>query len=339
MEEFDIIIVGASFAGLAVASELKSNVLLLDRKDIGTNVTSACGTIVKFVESIRLEKSILQTFDAATLHTAKNKIHHIPLADEFCTIDYSIFCNQFFKQSDAEFRKENVSGLKEGAIITDKRKYKAKIYVDCSGWSAILASSIDKRFVDKKKLSVAIETEIPYKDNKLRFFVDEKIIENGMGWLFPAGENSRLGVGSYGKNPRLMQSLKNFVSSYGLKLNGAHGNYIPHYLRKPTIDNIFVVGDAAGNVLPLTVEGIRPAIRAGKYCGRIAQQIIEGKISLEEGSRRYSYFCLKNKKYYDYLLKAQRRMSHSPNWKLNFVTKFLSMKPIAKWALKKYEAI
>ena len=336
MEKFDVIIAGASFAGLAVASRLKSNVLLLDRKDIGDNVTSACGSIAKFIESIGCKKSILQTFDSAALHI-KNKVYDIPLADQFCTIDYSSFCKEFFKQGNVEFRKETVHGMKNGVLATYKSSYKAKIYVDCSGWPAVLANSIDKNFVDKEKLSVGVETEVPYTDDKLRFFLDEKIVENGAGWLFPAGENSRFGVGSYGKNSKLMQSLKNFVNSYGLNLNSTHGNYIPHYFRKPIIENIFVVGDAVGNVLPLTAEGIRPAIKAGIYCGNIIQKIVENKMSLEEGSEKYTNFCLKNRRYYNILLKVQRRMKKPSNFTANLIFKLLSYKPIAKFGLRAYE--
>lgn len=37
-----MVIAGASFAGLAVASKIKGRVLLIDKKEIGTGVTSVC---------------------------------------------------------------------------------------------------------------------------------------------------------------------------------------------------------------------------------------------------------------------------------------------------------
>lgn len=338
MEEFDVIIVGASFAGLAVASKLKGNTLLIDRKEMGTNVTSACGTIVKFLESIGCESSILQTFDTAALHT-KDKEHHITFADEFCTIDYFKFCNEYFKKSDAEFVKAEVKGIDNELIVTNKANYKAKLIVDCSGWNAVLASSVVDGFVDKNKLSIAIETEIPYEDTLLRFFIDGRIIENGAGWLFPAGKNSRFGVGSYGKNPKINNSLKDFVENYGLKVGSVHGNYIPYTLREPVVGNIFLVGDSVGNVLPLTAEGIRPAIRTGIFCGDIINNIIDSKIKLKEGAQIYKNFCLKNRKYYNYLFRLQKRMHNLPNLKVNLIFKMLSLNPIASFALRKYEAV
>ncbi|NIW91899.1 MAG: hypothetical protein GWN20_03100 [Phycisphaerae bacterium] len=51
MEDYDVIIAGASFAGLAVANQLSGHkVLLIDRKPNGAGQTSACGTICRFFE-------------------------------------------------------------------------------------------------------------------------------------------------------------------------------------------------------------------------------------------------------------------------------------------------
>jgi len=49
---YDAIIVGASFAGLAVASRLRGNVLIIDKKDIGTGQTSACGTLLSVPQAL-----------------------------------------------------------------------------------------------------------------------------------------------------------------------------------------------------------------------------------------------------------------------------------------------
>jgi len=52
---YDVVTAGASFAGLAVAAQLRGKrVLLLDRKPIGTGQTSACGTLVCTVRALGL---------------------------------------------------------------------------------------------------------------------------------------------------------------------------------------------------------------------------------------------------------------------------------------------
>ena len=52
MKEYDVIIAGASFAGLAVASRItRGKVLLIDRKEIGAYQVSTCGTTVGVVRA------------------------------------------------------------------------------------------------------------------------------------------------------------------------------------------------------------------------------------------------------------------------------------------------
>ncbi len=53
MDAYDVVIAGASFAGLAVASQLRGcRVLLVDRKPVGTGQTSACGTTLRLMERL-----------------------------------------------------------------------------------------------------------------------------------------------------------------------------------------------------------------------------------------------------------------------------------------------
>ncbi|MFQ5836107.1 MAG: NAD(P)/FAD-dependent oxidoreductase, partial [bacterium] len=206
MQKYDVIITGASFAGLAVSSKINGNVLLIDRNDIGAHQTSACGTTVKMVKDIGCEKSILRTFDVATLHT-ENKGIDIPLPEPFCTIGYQKFCTLLAQQSTAKFLKVDVRGIKNGKVNTSKDNFEADILVDCTGWRAVLASSLKGNYVNKRMLSFGIETEVPYNDNELRFFINPNIIENGVAWLFPCKKTARFGVGSYVGNTNILNNL------------------------------------------------------------------------------------------------------------------------------------
>ncbi len=68
--KYDAIIVGASFAGLAVASSLRGNILLIDKKEIGTRQTSACGSILSVLERMDCMDSVLQVYDVGFIHTS-----------------------------------------------------------------------------------------------------------------------------------------------------------------------------------------------------------------------------------------------------------------------------
>ena len=202
-------------------------------------------------------------------------------------------------------------------------------------------SLFSKKGVCQKKYALfGIETEIPYKkDNKLRFFVNPEIIENGAAWLFPCGERARFGVGSYDGNTKILPNLKKFVESYGLKVGKIHGGYLCYCLKNPIVENIFVVGCAAGQTLPLTGEGIKRSIKFGLLCGDIIQEILDKKITIKEGQEEYKKEALKNKGEYELLLDEQKKLPKMPNWELGLMTRLLNIKPINKYILKRYEKI
>src|SRR3989344_914197 len=337
LKKYDVIIAGASFAGLAVASKIKGRVLLVDRKEIGTGVTSACGTTVELVKRIKCEKSILQTFNKAALHTKNDEIN-IPLAEKYCTIDYGKFCKLLNKQNNAELVIANVEKTDGKIVYTDKGNFEGDIIVDCTGWSAVLASSLKKNYVRKDMLSFGIETEIPYKkDNKLRFSINPEIIKNGAAWLFPCRKKARFGVGSYKGDTKILPNLEKFVKSYGLKVGKIHGGYFCYCLKNPIVKNLFVVGCAAGQTLPLTGEGIRRSVNFGLLCGGIIQEILDKKVTLKQGRERYKKIALKYDDKYKKLLDGQKKLPDMPNWEMNLIAKLLSIKPISYMASKEYE--
>src|SRR5919106_4427259 len=70
--DYDVLICGASFAGLAVARELAGSgarTLVLDRYDIGERQTSACAAPTGWLEAMGLEASMRQTFSELVIHT------------------------------------------------------------------------------------------------------------------------------------------------------------------------------------------------------------------------------------------------------------------------------
>jgi len=76
--KYDVIIAGGSFAGLSVASKIKSGkVLIIDQKEPGKGVKSACGTLLYSVKEMGLEKAVMQEHSKMTLHTTFNKLDYL----------------------------------------------------------------------------------------------------------------------------------------------------------------------------------------------------------------------------------------------------------------------
>src|SRR5437660_4715552 len=68
----DVLVCGASFAGLAVARELAgagARVLVIDRYELGERQTSACAMPTVWLDALDLMSSLRQTFDGMLVHT------------------------------------------------------------------------------------------------------------------------------------------------------------------------------------------------------------------------------------------------------------------------------
>src|SRR5829696_10437403 len=90
----DVLICGASFAGLAVARELRgtgARVLVLDRYEVGERQTSACAAPTEWLVNLGLEGAVRQTFRDLVLHTPGSDVRwRLPWA--FSTFDYRELC-------------------------------------------------------------------------------------------------------------------------------------------------------------------------------------------------------------------------------------------------------
>ena len=108
----------------------------------------------------------------------------------------------------------------------------------------------------------------------------------GYGWSFPAGDEIRVGVGSFDPCHHVKEPTVELAERLELPAERYQGNWIPHRLREATDRGIFFAGDSAGHCLPLTAEGIRPAFYFGIACGRELRAVVEGRKSTRRGARR-----------------------------------------------------
>ena len=98
--DWDVLVCGASFAGLAVARELSGSgarVLMIDRYEVGERQTSACAAPTEWLTNLGLEAAILQTFDALVFHTPTTSARW-PLPWTFSTFDYRLLCELLWDQ-------------------------------------------------------------------------------------------------------------------------------------------------------------------------------------------------------------------------------------------------
>src|SRR3954453_1453230 len=139
----DVLICGASFAGLAVARELAgagARVLMVDRYEIGERQTSACGVPTGWLRALDLMGAHRQTFPELVIHTPHTSVRY-ELPWTFSTFDYRELCALLDEQNDCEFEIAKVNGRSGDVVHTDRGDLTAPLIVDALGWKRMLASS------------------------------------------------------------------------------------------------------------------------------------------------------------------------------------------------------
>ncbi len=294
---YDVIIAGASFAGLAVAQRLEGRrVVLLDRAPVGRGVTSACGAPVSIVNAMGAEGSILQVHDRLILHTPAGEAVW-PLPEPFCTFDYQRFCELAWARARVEFLQATVAGRSGSTVHTTRGgAFSGTLLADATGWRAALAAAPGSAYVNRRWMAFGLESEVvcPHEPGLHFYFLPE--VRDGYAWAFPAGEGVRFGVLSYLGRSKLGPALEQFMSRFGQRPAAVHGGFLASGLRPPVVDGVFIAGDASGHCLPLTGEGIRTAVLAGFECGDLLRQVLDGERTRDQAEATYQAFVTKSRR-------------------------------------------
>ncbi|HEX9596720.1 MAG TPA: NAD(P)/FAD-dependent oxidoreductase [Anaerolineales bacterium] len=312
--DYEVMIAGGSFSGLAVAAQLRGRrVLLVEPRAIGAVQTSACGTLLAVLEATGTMDSLLQVHDHFLLHLGNRTVEYA-LPYPFCTFDYRTFCYRLLEQCDVEILHASVLGHRGHLVYTTKGVFDAEILVDATGWRAALATNSGRQTGPHRGKSFGLETVIPIAADGLHFYYDSSGLgPHNVGWLFPTGAFSRAGFASYRGHTQLNKNLSDFVQSqFGRSPDGRHGGYFPYRSQPATSGLVFRVGDAAGQCLPFTGEGIRPALYFGAEAGRLARRVLDGEMRVDEALRRYRVFVEQHRPVYRILLAAQKILPGLP---------------------------
>jgi flavin-dependent dehydrogenase len=283
---YDVLICGASFAGLAAARELAgsgADVLVVDRYEIGERATSACGIPTEWLRQLGLLELELQRFGELVVHTPGGTTV-LDLPYTFSTFNYDAVCEQLWRDCDATFETATVErrrprvpsanghGPEEGgdiAVETDRGTVSAPLVIDALGWRRLLAPGGGFQPLDAP-LTRALE-------------------------VHPQGTSADLLAADLGRERVRYQ-----------------GNWIPHELRSPTEGDVFFAGDSAGQCLPLTAEGIRTALYYGIAAGRELRSVLEGRQSRDEAIASYARLHDSHKFGFGMLLWVQRLIPRVP---------------------------
>src|SRR5687767_5319422 len=248
--DYDVLICGASFAGLAVARELRgARVLIVDRYEIGERQTSACAAPTEWIRAMGLEGAMKQTFGRLVVHTPHGTSAW-PLPFTFSTFDYPLLCELLDDQNDAEFETAKVNGRSilrpDGAVLhqnegpeaprgnflvhTDRGDVSAPLIVDALGWRRVLAAGDNYQPPDAP-LSRGLEVHPHGSGDDLELWIDRSYVPAGYGWSFPADDELRIGIGSFEPRFHVKEPTVRLAEHLGEDAVRYQGNWIPHKIR------------------------------------------------------------------------------------------------------------
>jgi menaquinone-9 beta-reductase len=334
--EFDVLICGASFAGLTVARELAGSgarVLIVDRYEIGERQTSACAAPTEWLTALGLEDSIKQTFSELVVHTPHGTARY-DLPFTFSTFDYRELCGLLFAQCDAEFETAKVDGRTGEVVHTDRGDLRAPLIVDALGWRRVLAR--EGYQPPDAPLSRGLEVHPGGSSSDLEIWIDRRYVPAGYGWSFPARDEVRVGVGSFDPRFHVKDTTVLLAEDLDRPAVRYQGNWIPHQLRDATEDGVFFVGDSAGHCLPLTAEGIRTAFHFGLACGRELRAVVDGRRTREEALRRYHDFSAEHEWKFRWMLRTQRFVPKVPPRVLGPLIRAMGTQRFIDWSFGHY---
>jgi flavin-dependent dehydrogenase len=320
--EYDVLICGASFAGLAVARELAGSgarTLIVDRYEVGERQTSACAAPTEWLEAMGVGAAMRQTFDTLVIHTPHTTAR-FKLPWTFSTFDYRELCGLLFEQCDAEFEtatverrassKQQAAGGGSVAVETDRGVVSAPLVVDALGWKRVLGGLGYQP--PEAPLSRGLEVHPFGSSDDLAIWIDRDYVPAGYAWSFPARDEVRVGVGSFDPQFHVKEPTVRLAADLDRDAVRFQGNWIPHRLRPATGAGVFFVGDSAGHCLPLTAEGIRTAFYFGIACGRELRRVVEGRAEVGTALRRYDAFSDSHEWQYRWMLRVQKLVPRVP---------------------------
>jgi flavin-dependent dehydrogenase len=332
----DVLICGASFAGLAVARELAgagARVLVIDRYEVGERQTSACGIPTEWLRALGLMGAFRQEFPELRIHTPHASVRY-ELPWTFSTFDYRELCALLDDQNDAEFEIAKVDGRTGDVVHTDRGDIRAPLVVDALGWRRVLATNGYQP--PDAPLSRGLEVHPHGSGDELEVWIDRRYVPAGYGWSFPARDEVRVGVGSFDPRFHVKDTTKLLADDLAREAVRYQGNWIPHKLRDGTEDGVFFAGDSAGHCLPLTAEGIRTALYFGIACGRELRAVVEGRRTTAEALARYHDFNAAHEWKFEAMLRVQRLVPRVPPRMLGPAIRAMGTKSFVDWAFGHY---
>jgi len=309
---YDVIIIGAGFAGVECAKNLGNSnlsVLLIEKdeeKDIGRKV---CAAGVTLSDLTYLSKNFLN-FDFKNTFVFHKKKSVIISSDNgiVSTINKRrVLGDELRRLKDCD-NVNVLTGVFARNISSDNylefnsgEKVKFGFLVGADGVTSIVRKFLN---LSTKKLEIAMQYMIPKKFEKFELHFDDGFFGTGYLWIFPHKDYALIGCMSDARfinSGKLKDNLDCWLKKRGIDFfkGQFEAASISYDYRGYRFGNIFLTGDAAGLSSGLLGKGIYPARLSGQQVARdilgqdSGPNLISGWLKKKKQQERMMFF-LKN---------------------------------------------
>lgn len=301
--KYQVVVVGGRIGGSIsslFASKNDVNVLMIEKQqEIGVPVQCAEGTTAGTFHTLEmkpLKKYIANKVKGAELHapngtTAKisggmaegyileRKIFDKHLAQESAQAGTDIMLKTTAK--DLIINKGKVCGV-VAEHLGQRIKIKADVVIAADGIESNIARLAGLNTLKKPyEICSCAQYEMVGVDgdpNWLKFYFGTEMAPGGYAWIFPKGQGvANVGLGIRSTEKTAYAYLEKFTSKMDatpIELN-IGGVPLSGPMEKTFTDGLLVVGDAAGQVEPLTGGGIHTTATCSRIAGEVAAQAVQ----------------------------------------------------------------
>ena len=324
----DVLVIGAGPAGSTAAKHAASGgakVLLMDKKsEIGAPKRCAEGVSNGGLESLGIEHNprwITRQLDGVRLIAPDGTnvwltSDKVDLPEAGCILERKVFDKYMAMdagRAGAEIKIKTLATsmerVDEGFLIDaecmgEKFQIQAKIVIAADGPESRVARWAGlKTAVKPKDMESAAQFEmagVEMEDNNCIEFYFGSVAPGGYAWIFPKGDdiaNVGLGVLTTNTDKTAYEHLLDFVKNCPSTQNAQPvelnigGDPVGGMPKKMVTDNLMVVGDAAGQVNPLTGGGIISGMTGGMIAGKVAAEAISEGDCSENKLKDYEKTC------------------------------------------------
>lgn len=287
-KEFDLIVVGASFAGLrcAAAAALRGlRVGVIDQKPrAGARVRTTGIFVQEAADELDFPARLSRKIKGVRLYAPKGEA--IDLASPgyaFQATDTPALLDWMAEETGRAGAELMFGRAFTGATRTttgfalDGLNIAAQFLVGADGAKSRVAQALNlsrnRHFLYGVEIGVPNDTQVSA--DHLHCFVSARHAPGYIAWAVPGPAHLQIGLAtSRGRKPAIDDVYALVRKNLGLKPAGVidrRAGVIPCGGRLPHIgnDRALLVGDAAGMVSPMTAGGIYPALRFGRRAGQL----------------------------------------------------------------------